>query len=213
MENKIVNVLERDLCINEMKYEGSDVILDIYEDREQTILHIISNIPVVEKYNTEIYKLEERERKGYLEDYEDLIFSRMLECSSQLYKFGICDGVDIFLEGLKAIDNSNLLNDNEANKYVIEKILTNRVKEILKAILNEVEIKKYDKQLSEMEEKINKIYKGFPAMLEMYKQIKKLTRKRETIYYEAIYKYGVYEILKIISQRNYSKKRGETKDE
>ena len=43
MENKIVNVLERNLCINEEKYKGSDIILDLYEDREQTILNIISN--------------------------------------------------------------------------------------------------------------------------------------------------------------------------
>ena len=213
MENKIVNVLERNLCINEEKYKGSDIILDLYEDREQTILNIISNIPVIEKCNNEIYKLEERECKGYLEDYEDLIFSRMLDCSQHLYKLGICDGVKIFSEGIEAIDNSNLLNENEVNKGVIDKILTNRVKEVLKTILDDAEIKKYYKQLVKMEEKIKKVYKEFPAMLKMYEQIKRLTHKREIIYNEAIYKYGIYEILKIISQRNYSKKRRESKDD
>ena len=137
----------------------------------------------------------------------------MLDCSQHLYKLGICDGVKIFSEGIEAIDNSNLLNENEVNKGVIDKILTNRVKEVLKTILDDAEIKKYYKQLVKMEEKIKKVYKEFPAMLKMYEQIKRLTHKREIIYNEAIYKYGIYEILKIISQRNYSKKRRESKDD
>lgn len=199
MENRqtiVLNYLKKILEVD----KNEDYINELFESRMEDILYNFGEIATIKKYNEEIRIIEDKMKKKlenamtyihYVDNYSMILKSKEVEIQSILYRYGINDGIKI-LEG--KFEESCIRNVKKINEQTIERLLHERLDEIIEQINNSELAKEINDQLRKFENEVDDNLKN-EALVKEYKELEKNIKKE---YEKLIYIVGIYDVMSIL---------------